>query len=99
MLDDDERTVLEETERALSRDDPALARRMRRAGVRRARAARLRFAVVLVTVAMVVGLAWLGLAGQALLVVVVGAGVLAGLGWRPRLDRLTTSLRPPRQEP
>jgi cell division septal protein FtsQ len=99
MLDDDERTVLEETERALIRDDPSLVRRMRRGASRRGRAARLRFAVVLVTVALVVGLFWLSLPGQALLVVMVGAGFLVGLGWRPKLDRLTTSLRPPRQDP
>jgi predicted PurR-regulated permease PerM len=99
MLDDDERTVLEETERALSRDDPSLARRMRRGAARRGRAARLRLVVVLVTVALVVGLFWLGLPGQALLVVMVGVGALVGLGWRPRLDRITTALRPERREP
>lgn len=97
MLDDDERTVLEETERALSREDPSLARRMRRGDARRGRAARHRLAVVLVTVTLVVGLFWLGLPGQALLVVMVGAGALVGLGWRPRLDRITTA-RPPRQD-
>ncbi|MDD7916399.1 DUF3040 domain-containing protein [Actinomycetospora callitridis] len=99
MLDDDERTVLEETERALARDDPSLARRMRRPGVRRRRAARGRAAVVLVTVALVVGLFWLALPGQALLVVMVGVGALVGLGWRPRLEGITTALRPERREP
>lgn len=99
MLDDDERTVLEETERALAREDPSLARRMRRPGVRRRRAARRRSAVVLVTVALVVGLFWLALPGQALLVVMVGVGALVGLGWRPRLDGITTALRPERREP
>ena len=39
------------------------------------------------TVALVVGLFWLALPGQALLVVMVGVGALVGLGWRPRPRR------------
>jgi Flp pilus assembly protein TadB len=81
MLDDDERTVLEETERALARDDPRLARRMQRA--RRGGGRGRRVAVALVTLALVVGLGWLGLPAQALLVVLLGLGVLLALGWRP----------------
>ena len=79
MLDDDERTVLEETEKALARNDPGLARRMRRGRDGRGR----RAAVAVATVVLVIGLLWLGLPGQALLVVMVGLGVLVGLGWRP----------------
>ena len=51
------------------------------------------------TVALAVGLSWLALPGQALLVVMVGVGALVGLGWRPRLDGITTALRPERREP
>jgi hypothetical protein len=98
MLDDEERTVLEETEQALLRDDPGLARRMRRrpgGGDGRAR----RVAVAVVTLALVVGLLWLGLPGQALLVVLVGLGFLLALGWWPS-ERVTAVLRadgnPPR---
>jgi hypothetical protein len=88
MLDDDERTVLEETERALAGDDPSLTRRMRRG--RSGRGGRL--AVVLATVVLVVGLFWLGLPEQALLVVMVGLGVLVELGWRPT-DRIPAIMR------
>jgi hypothetical protein len=79
MLDDDERTVLEETERALARNDPGLARRMRRGRSGRG----LRLSVVLATVVLVAGLLWLGLPGQALLVVMLGLGFLLALGWEP----------------
>ncbi len=81
MLDDAERTVLEETEQELARNDPGLARRMRLAGGGGGRGRRI--AVAVVTVVLVVGLLWLGLAGQALLVVLVGLGFLVALGWRP----------------
>jgi hypothetical protein len=81
MLDDAERTVLEETEQALARNDPGLARRMRRVGGRRGRGRRT--AVAVVTVVLVVGLLWLSLPGQALLVVMVGLGFLVGMGWQP----------------
>jgi hypothetical protein len=79
MLDDEERTALEETEAALARDDPGLARRLRRGRTGRGP----RVAVVVVTLVLVVGLLWLGLPGQALLVVMVGLGFLVALGWRP----------------
>jgi hypothetical protein len=87
MLDDEERTVLDETEAELARNDPGLARRMRRGrgwsggggGGGRAR----RVAVTVVIVLVVVGLFWLGLPGQALLVVMVGLGFLLAMGWRP----------------
>ena len=50
-------------------------------------------------VLLVVGLLWLGLPGQALLVVMVGLGFLLALGWRPS-GRVPTILRgheaPPR---
>jgi hypothetical protein len=79
MLDDDERTVLEETEKALARNDPGLARRMRRGRSGRGR----RVTVVVATLVLVAGLLWLGLPGQALLVVMVGLGFLLALGWWP----------------
>jgi hypothetical protein len=82
MLDDSERTVLEETERALARNDPRLARRMQR-GWRGGGGRGGRAAVAVVTLALVVGLVWLDLPGQALLVVLVGLGFLLALGWRP----------------
>jgi hypothetical protein len=88
MLDDDERTVLEETERALARNDPGLARRMRRGRSGRGR----RLTVVLATMVLVAGLLWLGLPGQALLVVLVGLGFLLALGWRPS-DRVPAIIR------
>jgi hypothetical protein len=81
MLDDAERTVLEETEQALARNDPGLARRMRQGRGTGGRGRRVAAAVV--TVVLVVGLLWLGLPGQALLVVIVGLGFLLALGWRP----------------
>ncbi len=79
MLDDEERTVLEETEKALARNDPGLARRMRRCRSGRGR----RVTVMVATGVLVLGLLWLGLPGQALLVVMVGLGFLLALGWRP----------------
>ena len=79
MLDDEERTVLEETEKELAREDPGLVRRMRRGRRGRGR----RVAVLVATVLLVVGLLWLGLPGQALLVVVLGLGFLVALGWQP----------------
>jgi DUF3040 family protein len=88
MLDDEERTVLEETEAALARNDPGLARRMRLGGGGRGR----RVAVTVVTLVLVVGLFWLGLPGQALLVVMVGLGFLLAVGWRPS-GRIRAALR------
>ena len=95
MLDDEERTALQETEAALARTDPGLARRMRRGRGGRGR----RGAVVVVTLVLVVALFWLALPGQALLVVMVGLGFLLALGWRPS-GRVLATLRahenPPR---
>jgi predicted PurR-regulated permease PerM len=90
MLDDEERTVLEETERALIRNDPQLARRMQRglSGSRRGR----RLAVTVVTLVLVVGLFWLGLPGHALLVMMLGLAFLVAFGWRPP-ERFTAMLR------
>jgi hypothetical protein len=79
VLDDDERAVLRETEEALARDDPGLARRMRRDPRGRGR----RATVGVVTLVLAIGLLWLGLPGQALLVVLVGLGFLVALGWSP----------------
>jgi hypothetical protein len=97
MLDDAERSVLEETEAALVRNDPGLARRMRQG--RGAGGRGRRVAATVVIVLLVVGLLWLGLPGQALLVVMVGLGFLLALGWRPS-GRVPTILRgneaPPR---
>jgi hypothetical protein len=83
MLDDQERTVLEETEQELARNDPGLARRMRRGGNGGRGGRGRRTVVVVVTVVLVVGLLWLGLVGQALLVVMIGLGFLLALGWQP----------------
>ncbi|HEY2223729.1 DUF3040 domain-containing protein [Actinomycetospora sp.] len=83
MLDDEERTVLEETERDLTRNDPHLVRRMQRGWGRSDGGRGRRVAVAVVTLALVVGLLWLGLPGQALLVVMVGIGFLVAFGWRP----------------
>jgi Flp pilus assembly protein TadB len=90
-LDDAERSVLEETERSLAADDPSLDRRWRRAWDGRRRT-RTHLAVALVAVLLMVGLCWLGLPGQALLVLLVAVGVLLGAGWRPR-NWVPSSLR------
>lgn len=84
-LDDAERSVLAETERSLAADDPSFARRWHRASGRGGR--RIRLAIVLVGLLLIVGLFWLGLPGQALLVVLLTVGVLLGAGWRPRLPQ------------
>jgi Protein of unknown function (DUF3040) len=100
MLDDEERTVLDETEAALARNDPGLARRMRRGrgwsggGGGRGR----RVAVTVVIVLVVVGLFWLGLPGQALLVVMVGLGFLLAMGWRPSV-RIPPTMRGDKDTP
>jgi len=93
-LDDAERSVLAETERSLAADDPSFARQWHRAwGGRRSRA---HLAVVVVALLLIVGLCWLGLPGQALLVLLLTLGVLLGSGWRPRLPRaLRDELTPP----
>lgn len=95
-LDDAERSVLAETERALAADDPSFARRWHRASGRGGRAARIRFAVLVVGLLLIVGLLWLGLPGQALIILLLTVGVLVGVGWRPRLPRaLRDELTPP----
>ena len=91
MLGDDERTVLEETEKELARDDPGLVRRMRRGRDGRSGRGR-RVGVVVATVALVAGLLWLGLPGQALLVLMLGLGALVALGW-PSSDLVAAILR------
>jgi len=68
-------------EAALLRNDPGLARRMRQG--RGAGGRGRRVSATAVTVVLVVGLLWLGLPGQALLVVMVGLGFLLALGWWP----------------
>ena len=80
-LDDAERSVLAETERLLAGEDPDLARRLRdgwgpRRSVRR-------IAVAATALVLVVGLFWLGLPGQALVIVLLAVAVLLGTGWRP----------------
>ena len=81
-LDDAERSVLAETERSLAADDPSFARRWHRAwGGRRSRA---RVALVAVGLLLIVGLIWLGLPGQAFLVLLLAVGVMLGSWWRPR---------------
>ena len=99
-LDDAERSVLAETERSLAADDPSFARRWHRASGRGGRAARIRFAAVVVGLLLIIGLFWLGLPGQALLVMLLTLGVLLGAGWRPRLPRvLRDELTPPGSRP
>ncbi|MCD2195425.1 DUF3040 domain-containing protein [Actinomycetospora endophytica] len=97
MLDDDERTVLEETARDLARDDPQLVRRMQR-GWGRGDGRGRRVAVTVVMVVLVVGLLWLELPGQALLVVMVGIGFLLAFGWQPS-RWVPAVLRPDEDEP
>lgn len=91
-LDDAERSVLAETERSLAADDPTFARRWHRASGSGTRRSRVRLAVLAVGLLLIVGLCWLGLPGQALLVLLLTVGALLGTGWRPR-RRLSPGLR------
>jgi hypothetical protein len=89
MLDDEERSVLDETERALVQDDPDLVRRMRRARLgdrRRGRSGgrrRLHVVAVAAAVVLVGGLLLLGLPGQALLVALFVIALLVLSGSQP----------------
>jgi hypothetical protein len=80
-LDDAEWSVLAETERSLSVDDPDLDRLLRCGGASRRRA---RVAIVVAALLLIVGLCWLGLAGHAFVVLLLAVAVLLGTGWRPR---------------
>ena len=80
MLDDAERAVLAETERSLTAD-PRFRRRFH--GGWRSRRSRLRVAIVGTALLFMVGLVWLGLLGDALLVALLAVAVLMGTGWRP----------------
>ncbi|PVZ09502.1 DUF3040 domain-containing protein [Actinomycetospora cinnamomea] len=71
MLDDRERRALERLEHELASADPLLARRMRRALPTWRRWATWRVLLAAVGVTLAVGLVVLGLAGQALLVLVI----------------------------
>lgn len=86
-LDDAERSVLAETERSLAADDPSFARRWHRASGSGGRRSRAYLAVAVVGLLLIVGLCWLGLPGQALLILLLTIGVLLGAGWRPRLPQ------------
>ena len=86
-LDDAERSVLAETERSLAADDPSFARRWHRASGSGGRRSRAYLAVAVVGLLLIVGLCWLGLPGQALLILLLTVGVLLGAGWRPRLPQ------------
>jgi hypothetical protein len=80
-LNDAERSVLAETERCLADEDPALERRLRDGwGGRRSRT---HVTIVAVTLVLIVGLCWLGLPGQALVVLLLAGAVLLATGWRP----------------
>jgi hypothetical protein len=79
-LDAAERAVLEALERDLADGDPVLAHQMRHGWGRRRTA---RLVGVVLAIALVVGLLWLGLPGQACLVVVVTVALLLLTGWRP----------------
>jgi Flp pilus assembly protein TadB len=95
-LDDAERSVLAETERSLAADDPSFARRWHRASGSGGRRSRAYLAVAVVGLLLIVGLFWLGLPGQALLILLLTIGVLLGVGWRPRLPQaLRDELTPP----
>jgi hypothetical protein len=80
-LDDAERSVLAETERHLAHDDPALERLLRGGRGHRRPAARL--AIVTTTLLLLVGLCFLELPTQAVVVLVLGATTLVTTGWRP----------------
>lgn len=83
MLSDRERRTLDETERELVEDDPRLGARL--AGHRLPVMAWARVCAVCVVgwaVAVMVGLMWLGLVGEALLFAVTVA-LLLGFGVRP----------------
>lgn len=80
-LDDAERSVLAETERYLADEDPALERLLRDGRTRRG--SYTRAAIVATTLVLIIGLCWLGLAGQALVVLLLGVAALVAAGWRP----------------
>jgi hypothetical protein len=77
MLDDADRETLAETERQLARSDPHLDALLSSGGARRRRAAAVgTWLVVVVGTVLVVGLFWLGLPGQALVVAALALVVL-----------------------
>jgi len=80
MLDDAERAVLAETERSLAAD-PQLRRQFRSGW--RGRRSRLHVAIAVTTLVFMIGLIWLGLPGQAMLVALLAVALLYGTGWRP----------------
>lgn len=80
-LDDAERSVLEETERALAEHDPSLARRLRRGWHGSAR--RRGMIVTAVALLLIVGLLWLDLVGQAFLIAMLASAVVVVCGWWP----------------
>jgi hypothetical protein len=90
-LDDAERSVLAKTERSLAQDDPDLDRLLRRAWGRRRST---RTAIVAGALLLIVCLCWLGLPGQAVLVLVLALAVLLATGWRPR-HSVPAALRDP----
>jgi Flp pilus assembly protein TadB len=99
-LDDAERSVLAETERLLAADDPSFARRWHRASGSSGRRSRAYLAVAVVGLLLIVGLFWLGLPGQALIVLLLTVGILLGVGWRPRLPQsIRDELTPPGPRP
>lgn len=78
-LDDAERSVLAETERALAAHDPGFARRFDNGWRGRHRGA----IVLAAATALIVGLGWLGLAGQAFLIGALAIAVVVTYGWWP----------------
>jgi hypothetical protein len=81
-LDDEERSVLDETERSLAEHDPALARRLRE-GWRPGRRRRRGMVVTTAAVLLVVGLLWLDLVGQAFLIAALAVAVVVLADWWP----------------
>jgi hypothetical protein len=80
-LDDAERSVLAETERSLADDDPELERRFRNGWSPRRSVGRI--AIVAAALVLMVALFWLGLPGQAFVLLLLAVAALVATGWRP----------------
>ena len=74
MLDDADRQFLAETERRFAEEDPALARALASGRPRSLRA--LEVVVAVLGTVLVVGLAWLGLWGQVVLIAALTAAAV-----------------------
>ncbi|NMO93750.1 DUF3040 domain-containing protein [Actinomycetospora sp. TBRC 11914] len=81
-LDDEERSVLDETERSLAEHDPGLARRLRD-GWRHERRRRRGVLVTVSALVLFVGLLWLDLPWQAFLIAALAVAVVVVADWWP----------------